>query len=72
MSKSLGGDDLADNLVPLCGSGTTGCHGLVEAFDPRACSLLGMRLTEAERAYVIGRKGAYYLERRYGIKDAAA
>src|SRR5688500_4725357 len=61
VSKSLGGDDVADNCVPLCGSGTTGCHGLVEAYDEWACSLLGFRLTAAEREYVVGKKGADFL-----------
>jgi hypothetical protein len=27
--KSRGGQDTVDNLALLCGSGTTGCHGLV-------------------------------------------
>ena len=72
VSKSLGGDDVADNLVPLCGSGTTGCHGLVEAREPWACSLLGQRFTAAERAYVVAKKGAWFLETRYGYKEAAA
>ncbi len=26
--------DTVENLVMLCGSGTTGCHGRVEAHDP--------------------------------------
>lgn len=30
-------DDLEANLVMLCGSGTTGCHGLIEAADPITC-----------------------------------
>ena len=72
LARSLGGDDVADNLVPLCGSGTTGCHGLVEAREPWACSLLGQRLTAAERAYVAAKKGAWYLETRYGLKGEAA
>jgi hypothetical protein len=71
VSKSLGGDDVADNLVPVCGSGTTGCHGLLEAHNMWACDLLGRRLTEAERRYVVDTKGAYYLESRYGVKEAA-
>jgi hypothetical protein len=71
VSKSLGGDDVLDNLVWLDGSGTTGCHGLVEAHDPWACLLLGLRLTDSERAYVVGKKGAYYLEDRYGLKEVA-
>lgn len=28
-----GGDDVGANLMRLCGSGTTGCHGKVEARD---------------------------------------
>lgn len=63
-----GGDDVADNLVALCPS----CHGLVEARDPWARSLLGQRLTEAERAYVIGKVGAEWLARHYGLREAAA
>ncbi len=27
LPKGRGGDDLYANLIPLCGSGTTGCHG---------------------------------------------
>jgi hypothetical protein len=65
------GDDVAENLVPLCGHGTVGCHGKVEARDPWARSLLGQRLTDAERAYVVGKQGAAWLERHYGVKEAA-
>lgn len=32
--RSQGGTDEAENLVTLCGSGTTGCHGWVHA-NPR-------------------------------------
>ena len=31
LPRSRGGDDSPLNLVALCGSGTTGCHGLIEA-----------------------------------------
>lgn len=34
-------DDVRGNLVMLCGHGTAGCHGLVEAHDKRTLSLLG-------------------------------
>lgn len=64
--------DVADNLVPLCGTGTTGCHGLVEAFDPWACSTLAANLTDAEVAYVADKKGAGFLERRYLTEREAA
>ena len=30
LPRGQGGDDVWENLVPLCGSGTTGCHGGVE------------------------------------------
>jgi hypothetical protein len=70
--KSLGGDDVMDNLVPLCGSGTTGCHGLIEARDEWACSLLGQRLAVKERAYVLEKKGPDFLARYYGVKEEAA
>lgn len=71
VSRSLGGDDVADNLVPLCGTGTTGCHGLVEAGDPWACTRLAERLSAGEWRYVVGKKGVGFMERRYGIKEAA-
>jgi len=41
-----GGSDRAHspaNLIVLCGSGTTGCHGWVEA-HPRAAIILGYRV----------------------------
>jgi hypothetical protein len=69
--KGMGGatgDDVADNIVGLC----RGCHDLVEARDVRASAVLGERLTDSERAYVIAKKGAWYLESRYGLTEEAA
>lgn len=34
--RSRGGDDSLPNLVTLCGSGTTGCHGWVHANPEKA------------------------------------
>lgn len=65
--RAQSGDDVADNLVPLCGSGTTGCHGLVEDRDMWARSLLGRRLSRREIAYVVAKRGAGWLERHYGV-----
>jgi hypothetical protein len=62
-----GGADVAANLVPLCGHGTSGCHGLVESRDPSACRALVESLTDAEYAYAIQRGGEGFLERRYGV-----
>jgi hypothetical protein len=42
--RSAAGDDVIENLVMLCGSGTTGCHGMVEAGDAEARAQLGVYL----------------------------
>lgn len=59
--RSQRGDDIPDNLVRLC----LLCHALIEARDDTTAMKLGLLLTEAERNYVIKRKGAYYLANRY-------
>lgn len=50
--RGQGGDDVLANIVPLCGSGTTGCHGLVENGDATTCAKLGAHIL-AERHDVI-------------------
>lgn len=67
VSRSLGGDDVPDNLVPLCSD----CHGLVEDHDHETLRVLGERLTHREMDYVTGKKGSGYLVRRYLIGVAA-
>jgi hypothetical protein len=44
LSKAQGGDDVEANLVSCSGSGTTGCHGLIENEDLDARRLLGEHL----------------------------
>ena len=39
--RGQGGGDLLVNLAGVCGSGTTGCHGKLEARDPEALATLG-------------------------------
>lgn len=34
-------DDVQENLVMVCGSGTTGCHGLIESHDEPTLRKLG-------------------------------
>ena len=41
LNRSKGGPDDAFNLAPLCGSGTTGCHGWVTE-HPREAEKVGM------------------------------
>lgn len=66
------GDDVLANIVPLCGSGTTGCHGAVEAGDRNARRALGVWIAERRPdtlAYVLGKLGEQagddYMRRRY-------
>jgi 5-methylcytosine-specific restriction endonuclease McrA len=58
------GDDVADNLVPLCGD----CHRGVHLREPAHCRLLLTRLTDAEYSYMVERGGESYPERVYGIE----
>lgn len=51
--RSQGGDDVTENIVGAAGSGTTGCHGLLEANNVTARRLLGEHLI-LERQDVIG------------------
>ena len=62
------GDDVPDNWVPLCGSGTTEHHGLVEARDPEASRALLEGLSDAEYSYAVEHGGENFFERRYGLR----
>jgi hypothetical protein len=65
LSRGQGGDDVWENLVALCGSGTHGCHGNVEGGLESACRALGRHL-QAERPDTLD-----YLRRRLGSAEAA-
>ena len=65
VGKDLGGDDKPDNLVPLCGTGTTGCHGAVQDLSPVACGLLRESLTLKELRYIVTKKSPAFLDRYY-------
>jgi hypothetical protein len=54
-------DDVRGNLAMLCGSGTTGCHGLIEFRDPETLKILGRYILSARGdtiAYLYERMGA--------------
>jgi 5-methylcytosine-specific restriction endonuclease McrA len=62
VSRSHGGDDVADNIVPLCAI----CHGMVtRRVFPEAS--LADRLYEPERAYVVSKLGEHAMERLFGV-----
>lgn len=67
--RGQGGDDYIENLAPLCGTGTTGCHGRIHARDLVARSLLRQSMTSDNLAYLIHKLGdgpaAAWLERHY-------
>lgn len=69
------GDDMPENIVPLCGDGTRGCHGLIEANDKTARKLLGIKLVEHRRDVIdyillkLGEgKGTDWLRRRLFVE----
>jgi hypothetical protein len=57
------GDDVADNIVPLCGTD----HTLVTDRHKLALYRLGEALTDAEYAYVIGKLGEDGPARLFGV-----
>lgn len=65
--RSGRGSDVIENLLPVCGSGTTGCHGLIEGRSEWARG----RVREAILAdpamtdYVVERKGWGWLDKAY-------
>lgn len=62
------GSDVEDNWVPLCGSGTSGHHGLVEARDRQVSRALLEGLSDGEYAYAVEQGGENFFERRYGLR----
>lgn len=57
VKRSQGGDDVFGNLVPVCGDGTRGCHGLLERRDPEALAVLRSMLTWANHEYLAAKLG---------------
>lgn len=63
--RSQGGDDVDANMIPLCGGGTTGCHGLAERRHRNVLEKIRANLTPEEESYVLERKGEAWLDRHY-------
>jgi hypothetical protein len=63
VKRSDGGDDLADNLVPVCHDDHAALHNRA----PAIARLLLSRLSDAEYAYMVTRGGEDYAERVYGV-----
>jgi hypothetical protein len=70
--KSQGGDDVPENLAPLCGDGTRGCHGLIESHGPgweRVVNSIRpyVLLSRPRCVYVIGKIGWDRFNARYPL-----
>jgi hypothetical protein len=84
VGKGQRGDDVLNNLIPLGGSGTTGCHGIQTSRNPGLnCSgvyttieqvLTAIRRTmlPQERQYIIAKKSRAWLETSYPSQVQAA
>lgn len=59
-------DDVEANLVMLCGSGTTGCHGLIEARDSLTRRSLALHILASRPDTV------EYLSQRFPLERAQA
>jgi 5-methylcytosine-specific restriction endonuclease McrA len=67
--RSQRGDDVDENIVPLCGPWMPSCHKLVTENDPAALATLRGRLWPEEEAYVARKMGWGWLERRYPSEE---
>ena len=76
VGKGQRGDDVDANIIPLCGSGTEGCHAAFDGQQPYATSpsllrlggfmirrLVARSLTDEEISYAKETKGEWWLER---------
>lgn len=63
--RSIGGDDVEDNLVPLCPV----CHGSVTRRNKTALGTLAESLDDAEYAYVVGKLGEGAMGRLFGVNQ---
>jgi len=61
--RSQGGDDVADNIVPLCRD----CHGLATIGTPIILGVLAANLLDSEYAYIIEKLGECGMERLFGV-----
>ena len=64
--RDFGGDDVPENLVPLCPR----CHSDVTRCDRETCLVLFVRLEDAEYAYAVEKAGEDVWARVYGLGTA--
>jgi hypothetical protein len=70
IGRGRGGDDVIENLAPVCGNGTMGCHGLLEARNAWARSELRRALRPQNLRYLERKLGPCWLawlDRKYPV-----
>lgn len=75
VARGQRGDDVPENIVPLCGSGTWGCHGALTDHRPGwplIAANLRENLTQVEIDYCVAKKGWDWLNRVYPPRSALA
>ncbi len=65
LPRGQGGDDMPSNFALLCGHGTAGCHGDVEAHRNGARSRLRESMTQEQIAYLVAKRGWAWVDRFY-------
>lgn len=65
--RNDGGDDVAENLMELCGDYTRGCHGDIEHWSTDTRRKVREHMTGAEIEYVTKKKGDAWLQRNYPL-----
>lgn len=77
-------NDVADNIAPLCGDGTRGCHGIYtshwtgESYDGKrrtwreVASAIRESLSPAELAYLVALRGIDWLNKMYPLPEASS
>lgn len=75
--KGQRGDDVPNNIFPLGGSGTTGCHGIQTSRNPglnchgvqtsfeQVMAAVRRTMLPSERQYVIAKKSRAWLDKHY-------
>jgi hypothetical protein len=84
VAKGVRGDDVPANIIPLGGSGTTGCHGIQTSRNPgRNChgvqtpyeqvvQAIRRTMRPEERQYIIAKKSRAWLEQHYPTQALVA
>lgn len=72
VNRSQRGDDVPANLIPLCGDGVKGCHGILTqklAGWEIVAAAIRHSLTPLEERYVVAKKGKWWLDKNLPHRD---